>query len=453
MKKYLPLRAALPVLLLLTLILFPFSCAKEEPDLPSDNSATPDFAPDMLLEWFDLSLELIKKTNGFSPPVAARALGYMGITSYESVVGGMPGYQTLAGQLSDLPAGALPEPFETRRYFWPLAANAALSVVTEALFFNAASSDKFAMSALFFKYDNQYRSETTPEVYQNSVNFGRLLGAAIAGWASRDPIGHQAQLKNFPDNYIPPLGPEKWAPTGSQVIPLQPYWGNARTFVPNCAALTQPPEPIPFSTFDNSPFYAQAFRVFAVSRMLSAEERRIAEYWGDGAGTITPPGHSVAIALQLIRQEQLDLGAAALLLARMGIAVNDAFVSCWRCKFFFNVLRPETYIKRYIDAQWKPLLPTPPFPEYTSGHSTQSGAAAIVLSETFGYNYAFTDAAHTERTDIDGAPRRFTNFMQAAEEAMNSRLYGGIHYPMGNERGLNQGLAVGREAMALKFKE
>jgi hypothetical protein len=134
-------------------------------------------------------------------------------------------------------------------------------------------------------------------------------------------------------------------------------------------------------------------------------------------------------------------------LAKLGCAQADAFVSCWSTKFKYNLLRPVTYIKRHIDKAWEPLLITPPFPEYTSGHSCQSGAASTVLTAVFGESFAFDDATHVD----EGLPvRSFPSFTAAAEEAAMSRLYGGIHFRFGNEVGLAQGRAIGAIAAALK---
>lgn len=438
--------------LLLGFLTLPLGCNDDTTAELTELPLAAEFTAEVPQEWLGLTLELIKTTPGFSPPVAARALGYLGVTAYESVVGGIPNHQSLAGQLSDLKAPDLPKPLAGEAYFWPLAANAALAEVTDRLFFNASASDKFKIAALRDQFDNFYRNQIDFDVRERSVNFGRLLGQAIVSWAATDPVGHEAQMKNFPSDYVLPKGEEKWVPTGAQAIPLQPRWGNARTFVPNCAALTQPVPPFAFSTAPNSRFYGQALEVYTVSKEILEEEKVIAAYWADGGGTVTPPGHSMAIAIQLSKAQQQNLAQAAMLFARLGMAVNDAFVSCWRCKYQFNLLRPETYIQKYIDPTWKPFIATPPFPEYTSGHSTQSGAMAVILSETFGYNFPFTDNTHQGRTDINGRPRAFANFIEAGTEAMNSRLYGGIHYRMGNERGLNQGMAVGKEIMELRFE-
>jgi membrane-associated phospholipid phosphatase len=136
-------------------------------------------------------------------------------------------------------------------------------------------------------------------------------------------------------------------------------------------------------------------------------------------------------------------------LSRLGMAVSDGFVACWKSKFDYDLLRPVTYIKKVIDDAWEPLLPTPPFPEYPSGHSTQSAAAATVLTQFFGENFAFEDRTHV-REKFQGRP--FNSFWDAANEAGISRLYGGIHFRAAVERGLEQGRCVGAAVNALKTR-
>jgi len=440
------------VTFLFTVLILPLGCQKDTEISTPESSEATQYPSDVITQWFALALDLIKTTPGLSPPVAARALGYMGVTAYESVVAEIQGNISLSGQLTDFDAADLPVIRTDISYSWPQVANAAMAVVVENMFFNASTADKFQIAALRARLFDAYLSNSDLAESERSSELGRAIGNAIIKWASEDPIGHQGQIKNFPANYVLPIGPEKWVPTSSQIIPLQPYWGRARTFVPNCAELTQPEKPFDFNIVEGSPFYLQARQVYEVSRALSPEQKIIAEFWADGGGTVTPPGHSVSIAIQLAQKEKFDLAKTAILMARLGIAINDAFVSCWRCKYDFNLMRPQTYIQKFIDPNWKPLIATPPFPEYTSGHSTQSGAAAIVLAGTFGSNYPFIDNTHQGRIDINGSPRQFPNFEAAAREAAISRLYGGIHYPMGNERGMAQGTAVGKEVMNLKFR-
>jgi hypothetical protein len=136
--------------------------------------------------------------------------------------------------------------------------------------------------------------------------------------------------------------------------------------------------------------------VYNVGRSLTDEQKAIAGYWADGAGaTGTPPGHWIAIVSQLSRNKRLSLAEAAEAYARVGIAVHDAFICCWHAKYVYNLQRPVTYIRNNIDGGWLPFIGTPGFPAYTSGHSTQSGAAAAVLSDMFGTE-SFTDTTHTD---------------------------------------------------------
>jgi hypothetical protein len=168
----------------------------------------------------------------------------------------------------------------------------------------------------------------------------------------------------------------------------------------------------------------------------------IAHFWADNPRqTGLPPGHSVRIATQHV--QDLDLASAAEAYALVGIAVGDAFISCWWEKYLYNLLRPETYIQRFIDPTWKPLIATPPFPEYTSGHSVQSGASNVVLVALFG-DGAFVDSTHAAR---GLAPRAFDSLTAAFEEAAVSRLYGGIHYPMGIDDGVPQGRCIGQAVL------
>jgi hypothetical protein len=222
--------------------------------------------------------------------------------------------------------------------------------------------------------------------------------------------------------------------------------------MPNGVKSAFPTGPYPFSTLPDSKFYRDAVTVSTSVKNITAEQKKIALYWADGGGSVTPPGHSVMILNQILTDNKNNLEEASIAYAKVGIAVADAFICCWKAKYTYNLMRPETYIKRYIDKDFKPIISTPPFPEYTSGHSSQAGAVAVVLTDIFGSNYVFTDKTHQARTDIDGTPRLFKNFMEMATEAANSRLYGGIHYPNGNEKGLSMGMTIGQNVLALKFK-
>jgi hypothetical protein len=208
--------------------------------------------------------------------------------------------------------------------------------------------------------------------------------------------------------------------------------------------------PPAYSEDPDSAFYAEAMEVHDTTQSLTPEQEQIALFWADNGGeTSTPVGHSVSILAQILEQENATLALAAEAYAKMGIAVADAIIGCWQSKFEYNLLRPVTYIQAVEDENWMPLLNTPPFPEYPSGHSVQSGAAAEVLTELFGEDYAFTDHTHDER---GFTPREFASFSEFAAEAALSRLYGGIHFRAAIEQGLVQGECIGQQVISLDFR-
>ncbi|MEZ4852202.1 MAG: vanadium-dependent haloperoxidase, partial [Bacteroidia bacterium] len=245
-----------------------------------------------------------------------------------------------------------------------------------------------------------------------------------------------------------------WEPTSSaNPIPLQPYWGAVRPFMKKNVDDLLPVPPPAYSTDINSDFYKEAKEVYETVTNLTPEQKVIAEFWSDDPGnTATPPGHSYSIMMQILDDREYDLAVTAEVYAKLGMGVHDAFVSCWNAKYHYNLVRPITYIHKNIDHSWSIPLATPPFPEYTSGHSVQSGATAQILTDLFGDNYYFVDRTHINRTDIDGSPRSYNSFYDFANEAAISRLYGGIHYRAAIEVGVEQGIKIGENIGTLEFK-
>jgi hypothetical protein len=190
--------------------------------------------------------------------------------------------------------------------------------------------------------------------------------------------------------------------------------------------------------------------VYETDTALTQEQMDIATFWADGPGaTGTPPGHSIAILSQVLKAENASLSLAAESFAKVGMAVADAFIACWHTKFQYDLIRPVSCVRALFDSTWLPYITTPNFPEYTSGHSVQSGAASEVMTDLFGDHYVFTDHTHDGRGLV---PRSFGSFYQAADEAAISRLYGGIHFRSAIENGIAQGRCIGQAVNALKFK-
>jgi hypothetical protein len=433
----------------MVLIALVFSAYQKAYGIPPGKIGPPvsGFNAEVAVAWFDLQLHLAKETAGFSPPVAARAFAYAGVALYESVVSGIPSHQSLASQLHGLTA--LPPPGDDE-YHSPTVVNSALAAIIKRLYANAAPWDIAAVTNLEKQYNQQFQSRLPPEIFKRSVARGKTIADAVHLWSLSDG-GSLGYLRNFADTYLPPEGSDKWVPT----LPvfaraLLPYWGKNRPFVLSSGADCAPAPHPAYSEQPGSVFYTEAMEVYTTVKSLTAEQRAIAEFCADNPGeTSTPAGHSISILNQILKQRNATLDIAAEAYAKVGMAVSDAFIACWRAKYQYNLIRPVTYIQKRIDANWVPPVRTPPFPEYPSGHSVQSAAFAQVMTDMFG-SVAFVDHTH----DKSGLPpRSFSSFFEAAEEAAISRLYGGIHYRAAIEFGLTQGKSIGKKISALQFKK
>lgn len=419
-------------------------CQGDDPVKAS--SSTDSFDGKLATDWIDLQLTYSKASPGFSPPIVARAFAYSSLAVYESVVNGIPNGKSLAGQLSGFNNVPLPE--TGVEYHWALCANAAAARITHRLYENAPTSLLPKIDSLEQIYVGKF-SSVSLDVAVRSISFGREVADSVYNYSKTDG-GHKAFNKNFPASYVPPVGPGLWVPTNSQLA-LLPYWGDNRSFISNLNTLVTTAGHPAYDTNNGSDFYNEANTVYTTVNSITAEQQTIAYYWADESFvTFTPPGHSMCMFSQLALQQKFNLQEAALGYVKMGLAMSDAFVYCWKTKFTANLLRPSQYIQANIDALWIPLIPNPPFPEYTSGHSTESAASARVLTSIFGENFAFTDLSHT-RLNLGLTPRSFDNFYQAAEEAGMSRIYAGIHYPNSNVQGRLSGYDVADKVLALSY--
>ncbi len=402
---------------------------------------TAAYEADVPVAWGKLLYATLRDEK-LNPPAASRVIGYFGVSLYESVVPGMPRHWPLGGQLNDLgwtPAWCT----HGHGMHWPLAANAALPRLLKGLLPAATPATVATIDALEAQLAASLRADdaVAVKVATRSEAYGREVADAILAWAAGDGYATVIALP-----FTPPVGPGLWVPTPPANIanPLLPHWGKMRPFSMVTGSEFAPPPPPPYSTDPASLFFAQAKQVRDQSLANTPETIAIAKFWADaGPGTATPPGHWVSILNQIATNEGLGLDVAAEAYAKLGIAVADAFICCWDAKFVHNLLRPVTYVQAQIDAAWLPLIATPPFPAYASGHSTQSGAAYVVLEDVLG-DVAFTDHTH----DALGHPARsFSTFAQAADEAAVSRLYGGIHYAFDNDAGLDAGERIGKNVL------
>ncbi len=380
----------------------------------------------------------------FSPPVASRLYLYSNVAAYEILVKTMPGsFLTLAGQINDFPH--LPEP--PKNIDGGLAAINAFGIVARQLVFSeSVMQDSLQAILRLFK-----TRKTDIEKWQASLAYGALVADSIMAWAKKDRYSETRKLPRY--RLIKKEG--KWIPTApAYMAAIEPYWNRIRLITLDSSSQFRPPPAPVFSKDTNSLFFKTALEVYTVSAHLSVEQKDIANFWDCNPYAInmqghlhfaekkiSPGGHWLMITGNVAADRKLSVLETSAACTLTSIALFDAFISCWDEKYRSNVIRPETYINMYIDEQWRPVLQTPPFPEYSSGHSVISAAAAEVLSRFLGDTVSFDD-----RTEVQfGLPvRHFTSFRQAAQEAGISRFYGGIHYQAAISTGLEEGRQIGR---------
>ena len=385
----------------------------------------------------------------YSPPVASRIYAYTCIAGYEAARRGDTSYHSLAGQLKDLPAFASPE--QGREYNFSLSAIQAMLQVARSM---VISDD----SIVFFqrRIQREFKASGMPaDVFNRSIEYGSIIATQVQAWAAKD---NYKQTRSFA-KYSVSEDDGSWRPTPPAYMKaIEPHWNKLRPFLLDSASQFKPIAALEYSTDKNSSFYKEAERVYTTVKQLSSEQKEIANFWDCNpfkinvsghvmfaTKKISPGGHWVNIAAQACKQAKLDFMRSAEVYVCLSLVMADAFISCWDEKYRSRVIRPETYINQFIDPAWMPLLQTPPFPEYSSGHSVISAAAAAVLTKLFGEGFSYTDATEMEF----GLPaRKYTSFWQAAEEAGISRFYGGIHYMPAIENGMAGGRRVGEHGIS-----
>ncbi len=405
------------------------------------------FSENQLNEWHDKLTEVII-SDIFTPPVASRIYVYPHIAAYEVMRNQFPEYKTLAGQLNEFTA--VPTPDTDVAIYYPLASIIAFSTATKYLVFNVDMIEEYEQQYL----DKIQEIGISKRIFDNSVAYGREVGNHLIEYAKSD--GYIAR-QSMP-RYILEEDPGKWVPTPPDYMPgIEPHWETMRTMVIDSATQFVPTPPTPFDSTAGSQFYQECMEVYETVNKLDEEQLEIAKFWDCNPNIsftkghvmfyhqqISPGGHWLSITSIVSRMEDMDFMRKSEVFTVTSIALYDAFISCWDEKYRSSLIRPETYIDRYIDPDWKPILQTPAFPEYTSGHSVISAAAAVVLTKIVGDSYAFADSSEVDY----GLPvRNYDSFFHASNEAAVSRLYGGIHYRPAIENGVSQGKEVGNYIM------
>ena len=370
--------------------------------------------------------------NNFSPIVAGRNYLYASIAAYEVIAAGNPDkYNSLAGQLNGLEN--VPAPDTTKAIDYEFAAVLAYCKLGEAVTFPAGSMTEYVDSLKAMAKDHGMPSEE----FKNTVAFADTVGSAIMAWSRKD---NYAQTRSFPKYNVKNDVAGRWIPTPPAYSEaMEPSWNKIRPVVMDSANQFVPPPPPAFNMTDkNGLFYKEVMAIKNAGDSLNDEQKHIANFWDDnpfklnvsghvmfGTKKFSPPGHWMSIVGIAAEKAKADFATTVYAYAITAIAQFDAFIQCWDEKFRSNCARPETMINQYVDPEWRPLLQTPPFPEYTCGHSTVSSANAEALSSVFGDNFAFTDSSELE---FGIKSRSFSSFRAAAEENNWARFYGGIHF-------------------------
>ncbi len=385
----------------------------------------------------------------FSPPVASRIFAYPNIAAYEIIALNNNEYKSLVGQVTDLTP--IPKPGQDKSINYQMAALIAHMEISKRLIFSEDKIEAHRDSL----YTNWQDKNLT--MFNNSKEYGLEVAKHIGDWLDKD---NYKQTRTMPKFTINTDDTSRWQPTPPAYMDgIEPHWSKIRPFVIDSANQFVPAPPPVFSMELGSDFYKEVKEVYDISNEITAkgdtsEEIAIAKFWDCNpyvsvtrghlmfaTKKITPGAHWIGITKIACEKTNSDFDQTVFAYTKTSMAIADAFISCWDEKYRSNLIRPETVINQYIDENWQPVLQTPPFPEYTSGHSVVSGAAATALTSIFGDNFSFDDD-----TEIPyGLPiRSFTSFNQAADEAAISRMYGGIHYRAAVEIGVGQGRNLGR---------
>ncbi len=386
-------------------------------------------------DWLWVATRIVADESRDNPPQAGRVYSYSCITIYQCVVAGMPLNRSLSGQLKEMPS--MPLAYPSLEYDWPTVVTGAMPIMLRGLFRVLYTPSQNMINNMAAKQLQERYAVKDSAIIVRSLLYGESIANRILEWADQDGF---YRIQGIP--YNPPprtLNPANWEPINPGDTAVEPYWGTLRTFALPNAAYNELPPSFLFDSTVGSQFYNDQYEIFLLRTNATQEQKDIALFWRDKQLTPQPPGHWVSIVNQIVLRDNIKLDKAAECFAYLGIAIGDAFIAAWYTKYHYNYLRPQSFIMSYIQPGWLPFLPTPPFPDYPSGHSTSSGTCSYVLTHLLG-QVAFTDTTHLR---IGMAPRSFNSFYEAAVECSNSRVYGNIHYRNACENGVIMGQNIG----------
>ncbi len=380
-----------------------------------------------------------------NPPLAARFFSYACLAGYEVVAENNAAYQSMHGIVRDYPAIAKPDSIDG--YSTQLASLLAMIETAKTMQPSGTLLGNFENSFLDSCKNKGFNDETVNQ----SLKYGKAISKLILQYAKADRYN---KISNLP-RYTPVDKEGFWYPTPpAYIAAIEPYFNRVRPFLLDSASQFRVPPPTSFSKDKNSDFYKLMYANYRQDGdSLSDDHRNIAAFWDCnpfavqeeghlmiGLKKISPGAHWLGITNIVCEQTNKSFEEAMFIHMAVAIGLMDSFMACWDEKYRSNRIRPETAIRQLMDVHWKPLLQTPPFPEYLSGHSCISATSAVILSHYIGSNVGFTDTTEVRY----GLPaRHFNSFTEASQEAAISRFYGGIHFMDAIDQGVAQGKEVG----------
>ena len=419
-----------------------FSSCKKDDVVPAEKT----YPSEIVQAWLNFDLRLLRSNpailNNF---IMVQHWAYSSIALYEATLGQKNAYQKLSGQLDQMPP--VPAITPGLSYHSPTIANAVMAAMKRHYYSAVPAADKASTDSLEASFNTKYQTEVDAVTFQRSVDYGKAVAQLVYDWSKTD-----GSLSVNPP-YVLPVGPGQYEKTPTAfAAPQNPYWANNRPLMEGVVGATQLPPPAAYSTDPSSAFYLMAKEVYDMSQALTAAQKEQIIFWRDVPGG--GHAHWLAIFSQVLNKEGDAAGfdKAVLVYAKMGISQSDARICCWKAKYTHNLLRPVTYIRAVMgQPAWSPFITTPNHPEYPAAHGTFSAAGAEVLSKEFGSNYSFTDRTYEF---INLPARNYISFNDAANDAGDSRVAGGLHYRPSVIAGNTQGKAVANYMNdKIKFKK
>ncbi|AUC80898.1 vanadium-dependent haloperoxidase [Lacinutrix sp. Bg11-31] len=436
--------------LLLALLLFE-SCNTDDDQINTytNEPVVTDTTTQLMVEWNDLWLKLDRYSFGMRPNATARALAYIHLAAYETVVNDMTDFTSNTSRLQTL---TIDSAQRANTIDLNIALNTCYAEVMDHFMYNTSSEMDGAIDLFKVTKENVLLQNVSNQVLQDSRQWGNYIAEQVIEYSQNDVQAESQILEPQPLSYEPTIGEGFWTYSADQERALFPYWESVRTFVISSDETSSTP-PMEYNEDSNSDYFAQMIEVYTINNTAKLEDNEdlwIAEYWSDDVEGLmmSPPGRQISIAKQLIIQNDLSHETSLVLLLKLGFALNDAAVSTWADKYNYMVMRPNVYIQEFIDVEYETNLyrfinwPNPSFPSYPSGHSCFVSAAGGIFIDVFGNDIDFTERSHEGRTEFRGTPRQFNSISEMVEDAAFSRVPLGVHMRIDCTEGMRLGYEI-----------